>query len=134
MSEVGDDRVTESDVAVLNRAMVERAASFTRIAGTVLVVAGALGIAAALWVIVREQQQIGGFSSGFESGTEDVSLLDRIDLISARFGALLLPVLVGGAGLALRLMADYVVGRSGGSLTGFDVGDEFPADDDDSAV
>lgn len=126
--------MTADDVAALNRAMVERGAAFARIAGTVLIVVGAVGLIAALWVIGREQQHLdsGMFSFGDE-GEGGASLLDRIDLISTRFGLVELPVLIGGIGLGLRLVADYVVSRTGGTLTGFEVGDEMP-DFDDTAT
>lgn len=61
--------------------------------------------------------------------------MDRVDQFSTTYG-LVLPVVGVALGLALRLMADYTVVRVGGSLTGFEVGDQVPpeADDDDEDV
>jgi hypothetical protein len=61
MSEVGDIVVTVDEVDDLNRAAVARAAvaraaGFVRIAGTALVVIGAIGCVAWLWTTVRVQQ------------------------------------------------------------------------------
>lgn len=124
-----DDMVTAQDVAVLNRAMVERAAAFARIGGTALIVVGALGLLAALWILVRGQQTVDAGGSIFGSGGTDVELVDRIDLMSAQFSVVVAPGIALAAGLAVRLMADYTVGRSGGTLTGFEVGDHFPPGD-----
>jgi hypothetical protein len=125
VSDQSDSTVGAEDVAALNRAMVERAAAFTRIAGTVLIVVGVIGVLAAVWFIVREQQQLD--SGGMFGGNEgDVSLLDRFDVFTTRFAVFELPALVAGAGLALRLLADYATARTGGTLTGYEVGDEMP--------
>ena len=37
--------------------------------------------------------------------------------------------LTAGAGTALRLAADYAVARTGGSLTGYEPGDNWPGED-----
>jgi hypothetical protein len=118
--------VTANDVDALNRASIERAGAFVRIAGSVLVVVGALGCAAWLWSTIRTQQQLNG-SLGFTLGGDrppiDVDLVDRVDLFTPYVGLLVESALVIGFGLALRLIADFLVARSGGTLTGFEPGD-----------
>ena len=125
----GDDVVTASDIAALNAAAVARAAAFARIAGTVLVVAGLVGVAAWLWMAARSQQYLdddgGGFSAvGFVQ--DDPSWLDRLDVLSTTITLGVSAVLAVGAGVLMRLAADYAVARTGGSLTGFQVGDAMP--------
>lgn len=119
-----ENTITAEDVEWANRTMLVRAAGFTRNAGTVLRVVGAVGAAAALWTTVRYQQDIGDRSDF--SGEPDVTLMDRLDQFSATYGLLVAPVIGVAVGLALRLMADYAVVRVGGSLSGFEVGHRLP--------
>ena len=131
-SGIGDDQadadtIGAEDVAWLNGRAVERAGAFTRLAGMALIVAGALGVAAWLWITVRQQQMIDDADGGrFAFGDGEPSLVDRIDalvdyLIFLPWGALTV-----GAGFGLRLAADYTAARTGGSLTRFTVGDPVP--------
>ncbi|HMG45224.1 MAG TPA: hypothetical protein VK611_28085 [Acidimicrobiales bacterium] len=130
MTDDDENTITAEDIAWANRTMLVRAAGFTRTAGTVLVVVGIVGVAAALWAIVRTQQEMIPieFLSAFpEFGDErDVSAADRADQFSRSYGVLVLPVIGVGLGLALRLMADAAVVRVGGSLSGFEVGHRLP--------
>jgi hypothetical protein len=129
-----ENTITAQDVEWLNRTSVVRTAAFARLAGSLLVAVGVVGVAAALWNIVRYQQNAEGYSFGFIGGGgvdgEDVSTMDRVDLFSTTYG-LVLPAIGLALGLALRLMADYTVVRVGGSLTGFEPGDEVPPETDD---
>jgi hypothetical protein len=122
--------ITPEDVEELNAAAIARAAAFVRIAGTVLVGVGAAGCLAWLWTAVRSQQELSpnvGFGlPGSES--PQVELVDRIDLLAPFLGAWVLAAFVVGFGLLLRLAADFVLARSGGSVTGFEAGDVLPDD------
>jgi hypothetical protein len=127
----GETTITADDVASLNRTAVVRAAAFARLAGSLLVVVGALGVAATIWLAVRQQQAAHGSGiAAFGSQSRDISLANRIDLLINPIGYLLSATLTGATGLALRLIADYAVARMGGSLTGFEVGDPMPAEDE----
>ena len=112
--------VTEDDVALLNRASVERAAWLARLAAGVLIGVGAvMGITWA-WVTIRTQQNL-------NTGSPDI--LDRIDLFTSSISLLSLSGLVVGLGFLTRLAADYCQTRVGGSVSGFVVGDVLPPDD-----
>ena len=132
--------ITGEDVDWLNGRSVARAAAFARIAGTVLIVVGALGVVAWLWMNVRRQQQLSeiiDFMSGFGDDTDSgvvsfadrtVSLSERIDAAADTVTLLLSAALAVGAGFGVRLVAEYTVARTGGSLTAFAVGDPVPGD------
>ena len=120
--------ITAEDVEWANRTTLGQTAALTRIAGSVLVVVGVVGAAASLWTTVRYQQDFGD-AVDF-SGEPGTSLLDRLDRFSITYG-LVLPAIAVALGLALRLMADYTVVRTGGSLTGFEVGDQVPPEKDE---
>jgi hypothetical protein len=64
-----------------------------------------------------------GFTLGGDRPPIDVDLVDRVDLFTPYVGLLVESALVIGFGLALRLIADFLVARSGGTLTGFEPGD-----------
>ena len=122
-------RVTDDDVAEINRATLGRTASVSRHVGTALIVLAAVGVAAWLWVLARQQQLLGGGdgSSGFFGSPEgDVSVTERVDLFASSIGFLLNAAMVAGLGLALRLVAEYLLARSGVSLSGLDVGEPWP--------
>lgn len=125
--EPDDDVVIESDVENLNRVAVERSASIARIAGSVLVVIGAVGVAGWAWITVRTQDRAGPvqFGLGEDFDAPDVSLSERIDLFTASLSLLLSSAVVVGVGLFLRFAGDYGQTRVGGSVTGFRVGDRF---------
>jgi hypothetical protein len=131
--------LTADDIAGLNRQAVLRAAAFTRLAGAALVIAGVLAIIAWGWIVVRDQLRLDDYddfapipvSSSMDDsgplldieGAFDVSFADRVDVLLGRLGFTLTAVVAVGAGLGLRLFADYSVARTGGSLTGFEPGD-----------
>jgi hypothetical protein len=52
-----------------------------------------------------------------------VSWVDRIDLFAPFVGSLVVACAVVAFGLFLRLLADFLVDRVGGSTTGFEEGD-----------
>jgi hypothetical protein len=130
--------ITGEDVAWLNGRSVARAGAFARLAGTALIVAGALGVLTWLWVSVRRQQQldeIADFANGLGDGSEGgvlsftdrtVSFSERIDVLADTVTLLLTAALAVAAGSGLRLVAEYTVARTGGSVTGFEVGDPVP--------
>jgi hypothetical protein len=127
MIEPDDDVITAQDVEELNGVVV-RAAAFVRIAGTVLVVVGVVGCAAWLWTTVRTQQAVSAsvnFGIPATGPKPDVDLIDRVDLFAPYVGAVVIASLVVGFGLLLRLVADFVVARTGASLTGFEAGDRL---------
>src|SRR5690349_15375785 len=75
--------ITEEDVDALNRASIARAAAFVRIAGSALVVVGAVGCLAWLWNVIRAQQQVSTslrFALGGPGAPIEVDLVDRLDL------------------------------------------------------
>jgi hypothetical protein len=126
------DTVTAADIATTNAMMVARAASFARIAGTALVVVGTIGALAWAWLTVRIQQRLSGvpMSSAFDGldlDSPSPSLLVRSDAVSGTATLLMGVALAVGLGVFFRLSADYAVARTGGSLTGYQVGDELPA-------
>jgi hypothetical protein len=120
--------ITGDDITRLNGRSVERAGAFTRLAGTALIVAGGVGVLAWLWLTVRQQQALNdtGSGDGFEFGSSEVSFANRIDALAGYVSLLLSAVLALGVGLGLRLVAEYSVARTGGSLTGFATGDPVP--------
>jgi|RhiMethySRZTD1v2_1073278.scaffolds.fasta_scaffold880809_2 hypothetical protein len=127
---------TADDVAGLNTASVARAAAFARISGSVLVGAGGLGVAAWLWITVRLQVALGGSSGPLDPvapGT-DIGFLRRLDGVAAYIALLVSALLTVGVGLGLRLVADYAVARTGGTLTGYLAGDPLPPPDDDDST
>ncbi|HEX6419590.1 MAG TPA: hypothetical protein VFZ77_13910 [Acidimicrobiales bacterium] len=117
------DTVTPGDIVGMNGMAVARTAAFTRIAGSALVGVGAVGAAAWLWVVVRAQSGLSELGASIFGQPRDLSLAARVDVIAGAAGLLVSAALTAGAGLALRLAADYAVARTGGSVTGFQVGD-----------
>jgi hypothetical protein len=120
-----DDIVTTEDVVVLNRAVVARAAAFARVTGTALLVVAGLALAAWVWVLVR-QQQAAEDSLVFVPTGDDLTVGQRVDLFVNTLAYLVYAAVTGGVSMGLRLLADYTVARTGGSLTGFEPGDRLP--------
>jgi hypothetical protein len=138
-----NDILTADDITGLNRQAVVRAAAFTRLAGAALVIAGLVAIVAWGWILVRDQLRLDDFDAidslgsmavespvdgsgplfDFESAF-DVSFADRVDVLLGRLGFALTAVVAVGIGLGLRLFADYSVARTGGTLTGYQPGDQ----------
>jgi hypothetical protein len=130
-----DLTLTVDDIGDLNRDAIARAAAFVNLAGAALVAVGALGCLAWLWSAVRVQQQVSpGLALGFGDGASgrNATWLDRVDLFAPFVGSLVIAALVVGFGLLLRLSADFVVARSGGTITGFQPGDRL--DDEESSA
>jgi hypothetical protein len=126
--------ITADDIAALNRAAVARAAALARLAGSVLVVIGAVGVAAWLWLVARRLGVAGDnpFAGVFFTYGDfefDLSFADRLDLVADAFPNLLWAAGAAGLGFGLRLVADYAVARTGGTLTGFEVGDQLAGDE-----
>ncbi|HKE74864.1 MAG TPA: hypothetical protein VKB57_14680, partial [Acidimicrobiales bacterium] len=124
---------TLDDVRDLNAASVARAAAFARVAGSVMVAVGVVGAAAWLWITVRQQAVFNGGSGAADPLTpsRDIDFLRRVDAVAIYVALLVSAVLATAAGLGLRLLADYTVARTGGTLTGFRVGDPLPPPDGD---
>jgi hypothetical protein len=120
------DIITADDIGLLNRAVVTRAAAFARIAGTAVIVVGAVGVVAWAWLTVRHQIRLSAVDVPFGASSTGLDLVDRVDIVVADVIFLLYAAFVVGVGVALRLAADYTVAGVGGSLTGFEPGDELP--------
>lgn len=130
----GEPRVTEAEVVALNRETLARTARWGRYGGNVLIVVGLVGVAGWLWMVARQQQLFGSAdpTGGIFAFSEEVSPLQRVDLFSTSLGYLLNAVLTGGLGLGLRLVAEHLTIRSGGSLTPLRAGERWSdAVDDD---
>jgi hypothetical protein len=124
--DAGGDTIEAGDVERLNSMAVERAGAFARFAGVVLIVVGIIGVAGWLWITVRQQQRIDDVGGEFDLEGDGPSLVERVDAMVDYIIFLAWSVLTIGAGFGLRLAADYAAARSGGSLTGFSVGDPVP--------
>jgi hypothetical protein len=147
-SDQNDEILTADDIAGLNRQAVIRAAAFTRLAGATVLIAGVVAIVAWGWILVRDQLRLDDFddfdpvaAESIEVGATvadseplvdfetvfddafDVTFADRVDVLLGRLGFALTAVMAVGIGLGLRLVADYSVARTGGTLTGYEVGD-----------
>ena len=134
MSDAGDV-VTSEDVRDLNVMTLQRAGFFARVGGDVLVVVGAIGVVAWLWLIVRQQLEGGGFLALTDgSGGEGVSIGERLDAIAGTYGILLQAVLAVAVGLAVRLLAANLLSQLGVSLTGFEPGDPLAPDPEPEAT
>ena len=132
MVTVDEDRITADDVAALNRASLARVATIGRYAAIVLLVVAAMAAAAWLWIVAR-QQGIFGDAGRFAFGTqEDPTVAERVDLFASSLSILVSAGMVGGLGLGLRLVSDFILLRAGATLTGVQVGDaveETPAEE-----
>jgi len=134
-----DDVITREDVAWLNGRLVARSARNARIAGTVLLAVGVVGVVLNLWLNWRYQDRLesdtgGEFTSSFGPLQEpDVGWMERLDLFAQLYG-LELPVLAIAVGFGLHLFADYAVARTGGSVGEVAVGDPVPTGPDDDAA
>ena len=131
------ETATAEDIAELNRAAIERSAAFARIAGAVLLVIGVVGLVAWLWLTLRLQIRLDDMSIGsdpFGGGESATSFADRVDALVGYTETLVIAALAVGGGLGLRALADYMVARTGGSLTGYRVGDDLSVVDDDIVV
>jgi hypothetical protein len=93
-----DAHITADDIAELNRSSLKATATIGRVAGMALMVLGAVGVVAWLWVAAR-QQQFFGDASGFPFGTaDDLSVTRRVDLLVSSFSLLIYAGLVFGVG------------------------------------
>lgn len=114
-----EPRVTADDLVELNDEVLARTASLARATGTALMVLGAVGAAAWLWLVARQQQLVGGgdvgiFSFGADEGGP--SFTQRLDGFASTFGYLVSVALTAGFGLLLRVLGQYLTARTGGSL------------------
>jgi cytoskeletal protein RodZ len=128
--------VTADDVASANRETLSRATAVARIAGIGLIVIGVVGLAAWLWFLVRQQQDLNSNRGvdAFGQPAPSAGFRDRIDAAINSITLLLWATLTLGGGFALRLLGQYSFAQAGGSLTGFEVGDTLPSEDSDEAM
>ncbi len=126
MSEAEGDSVSPADVAGLNQAVVARGADLARLISTGLFVVAALGVVAWAWVTLRG---LGIFGDPFDRFDEppDVDPDYRLDAVATYMFLLVISAMAAGLGVALRLVADYSVARTGGSLTGVRAGETLDA-------
>jgi hypothetical protein len=124
------DHINAEDRRLLDRTAIATAANTTKVAGTVLLVIGAVVLAAWAWSAGQAQIDAGDgyFGDSLEPGA---SVGDRVDLFVLQIGPLALGALVLGFGFLLRLLADHVLLAAGGSPLGIEVGDPWPGTEDD---
>jgi hypothetical protein len=144
VTEDEDRTITADDVASMNRASIERSAYLARLGGSVLFVVGVLVALGWLWTQIRNQQRLDDYGSSpavtgaIQLYSARITGVSRVDLLLGSLGGLWLPALAVAGGLALRMLADFVQIRVGGSITGFVEGDvlavELFADDNADAV
>lgn len=128
-----DLRITADDVRELNRGALRTTARIGRSVGTGLMVIGALGAVLWLWIVLRQQQVLGGSDGPFGFGVDDESpsVKQRLDVLASSFSYLAGVSLTAGVGMALRMAAEYLTATFGGSLTAAAVGDALPTAADD---
>jgi hypothetical protein len=125
--------LTAEDIADLNADAVGRTATLTRYAATVVLAVGAvctLGWLFYAWRVLRDL----GTTATFGSTSDSPTMGDRFFTLIGTSTLLLLAAMAVAVGIGMRLFADYAVARSGGSVTGAEVGDEVvvdPASDPD---
>lgn len=119
---------TTDDVQRLNRMAIERAAVIARIAGTASIAIGVVVGLAWAWLAVRTQQRVS--NAVFGGADADADLVDRVDLFVSSAALLAFAALTCVLGVALRLIADFIQDRAGGSITGYKPGDELPEEKD----
>lgn len=113
-----EPRVTADDLVELNDEVLARTASLVRAAGAALMVVGAVGAAAWLWLVARQQQLVGDDAAFFSFGADEggQSFMQRLDGFASSFGYLVSVALTAGFGLLLRFLGQYLTARTGGSL------------------
>lgn len=113
-----EPRVTADDLVELNDEVLARTASLVRAAGTALMFIGAVGAAAWLWLVARQQQLVGDDEGIFRFGADEggQSFMQRLDVFASTFGYLVTVALTAGFGLLLRFLGQYLTARTGGSL------------------
>lgn len=118
------DIVSPADVDGLNQAVVARGANLARLISTALFVVAGVGVVAWAWVTLRGLGLFGDSFDRFED-EPDVDLNYRLDAVATYVFILVISALAAGLGVALRLVADYTVARTGGSLTGVRAGEQL---------
>lgn len=124
------ESVTATDIDRLNRTAVARGAQLARRAGTALLVVGAIVLAAWLWAFLRQQGVLGGGDEGPLRFERHPDATARVDLTVTTISLLASAGILLGLGSGLRLIADYAVARTGGSLVGIEAGDIIPPEVD----
>jgi hypothetical protein len=104
------ETVDRDDVAWFNRESMRDLAVRGRLAGTLMVGVGVVGVIAWIWLAARSQQHLQGrtFALGSVANSASASFTDRIDALTSTLGFLIYSVLVGGLGVGLSLAAGHV--------------------------
>jgi len=116
------DTVSSVDVDGLNQAVVARGADLARKVGTGLLVVAGFGVLAWAWNTLRGLALIGD-EGYFGLPKDELDFASRVDTVAGFLPLLIYSSLAAGLGVALRLVADYTVVRTGGSLTGVQAGE-----------
>lgn len=115
------DFVTEADVPLLNRSILEDVCRFSRRVSDVLVAVAAFGAAAWAWITwkaIDSLTSIDGDDFSFSPSGGDPTIGDYLTSLSQTASLLVLAAAVAGIGVGLRLVAAHV-----GSAVGVDVSD-----------
>jgi len=124
--------ITEDDVDELNRQALNRSSAIARLAGSALLVVGAITLLAWVWLVAKQQFDIDEYGLGFDPSADDgPSLGDRLTLFSTTVTLLALGSIAVVFGFLVRMVADFGQLRAGGSITGAVVGQEIPYEDID---
>ena len=113
--------------------MSESSSPFGRLLGTGLMAIGALGGVLWLWVVLRQQNVIGGGEGPFNFGLDDteMSAKQRLDSFASWFSFLSGVAVTAGLGMVLRVAGEWLIAENGGSLTRAAVGDALPTGEED---
>ena len=120
-----DERFTADDVAYLNRENMRDAAMKARIVGTVIMAIAVVAAFAWLWIEARQQLEGRGsifLPSSFEGPTP--TFAQRLDTLASGIGSLAIAAMTFGIGALVSLVARNFTVRFGGTLSGFEEGDE----------
>ncbi|HUQ62265.1 MAG TPA: hypothetical protein VM121_00745 [Acidimicrobiales bacterium] len=124
-----ETQITADDIADLNRTGLAATATIGRILGLVLMVLSAIGVLAWLWITASSQGLVNSGGRFGSSSEEDMTFTQRLDLLASTSSFLMSAVLVGGVGMAVRLISELLLARTGGSITGIQVGDRPDPED-----
>jgi len=118
--------ITETDLEALNQRALVRILDRVRMATTVLLVIAGLAVLAWVWTTLRNQGVIDegnpeGFGPFFSG--EDLSIRDRIDILTLSLSQLMFALGLAGIALGIRAYCEVATLNAGGTLTGWNVGD-----------
>ena len=123
--------ITDADLAGLNQRALLRVVRMAERLSTVLFIVAALLALAWVWSALRQQGVIdssdGDIFSPFDAD-EDLSWKARVDFFATTLSLLGLAAVVFGIGAGIRAYCAVAIVRAGGSLTGWQVGEEIDPD------